>query len=78
MQHLNKTYECKKQINRAFRIYVKVIDLYNDKFYLGSWNDRQQLPQQLSQLGDIKIIHTESRGPELRSSWITATLDNGR
>ncbi|KAJ6780551.1 hypothetical protein PWT90_06639 [Aphanocladium album] len=70
------SYECKKRINGAFQIYVKVIALYNDKYYMGSWKDRKQLPNQFSQLENVKIIRTAARGPHLRSHWTTATPGN--
>lgn len=72
------SYECKKRINGIFQIYVKVIVLYNDQYYIGSWKDRKQLPDQFCQLENVRIIHTERRGPELRPHWTRATPGNGR
>lgn len=71
------SYEARKKIDGKFHIFVKVIVKRDDEYYLGKWQDRNKLPDDFSQLSDVKIIPTKNRGPDLRPQWTIALPADG-
>lgn len=71
------SYECRKKIDGKFHIFVKIIARQDGEYYLGKWEDRKQLPDEFSQLEDLKIIPTKNRGPALQPQWTVALPADG-
>lgn len=71
------SYECRKKIDGKFHIFVKIIARQDGEYYLGKWEDRKQLPDEFSQLEDLKIIPTKNRGPDLQTQWTVALPAHG-
>ena len=77
MMDIVESYECRKKVDGKFHIYVKVIVKQDDEFYLGKWNDRRGLPDDISQLEDLRTIPTRNRGPDLQHHWTTVQQTDG-
>ncbi|KAG5292528.1 serine/threonine-protein kinase, conidia-enriched transcript [Histoplasma ohiense] len=65
------------QSNEAFKkidgklqfVYVQIIARQDNVLYSAKWMDRENDPQDLSQLLDIQRVETQDRGPEVRQTW---------
>ncbi|EGR49374.1 uncharacterized protein TRIREDRAFT_106487 [Trichoderma reesei QM6a] len=66
------SFEVLKKIDGKFDMYVKVIVRQGGEYYIGKWRDRKHLPDDFSQLEDVRIIPTKDRGPAMNPQWTTA------
>lgn len=69
--------EAFKKIDGKFQfVYVQIIARQDNVLYSAKWMDRENDPQDLSQLLDIQRVETEDRGPEVRQTWtVVSQLD---